>query len=261
MVPAPLIQEVDEAGFEQIMQLSTLVPVVVDLWATWCGPCKQLGPTLEAVTQEYGGKFALVKVDVDQCPRIAQAFQAQTVPTVVALLAGRPVPLFQGAYPKAEIRKIIDQLLQLASQAGVTGVIGEGGKAAAPEPQLSGEEKEIYALVDADEIDKAIALAEKTLRNNPEDKQRYQLLVDQLKLQARLTNPNVGEPETPLEVADACFASGDYQKAFSVLLEQVAKTSDEEREEYRARMIELLRLCEDPSAVKAARAQLSKLLF
>src|SRR5690606_34529973 len=89
-----------------------------------------LGPILERLTVEFAGRLLLAKVDVDANPGLAQAFQAQSIPTVVALIGGRPVPLFQGAVPEQQVREVFGQLLQLAAQQGVTGRVNapEGGE-------------------------------------------------------------------------------------------------------------------------------------
>ena len=107
-------------------------PVVVDLWAEWCGPCKQLSPILEKVVIELGGRLVLAKVDVDANPQLAQAFRAQSIPMVVALVGGQPVPLFTGAVPEQQVREVFAQLLQLAAQNGVTGSIDVAGDEGAP---------------------------------------------------------------------------------------------------------------------------------
>ena len=102
--------------------MSAIVPVVIDLWAEWCQPCKTLGPILEKLALEYEGRILLAKVDVDANPGLAQAFQAQSIPTVVALVAGRPVPLFQGAIPEAQVREVFAQLVRLGEQQGLAGL-------------------------------------------------------------------------------------------------------------------------------------------
>ncbi len=108
---AGVVVDATEDTFNDIVQQSLTVPVVVDLWAEWCGPCKQLSPVLERLAAEYGGRFLLAKVDVDANPRLAQAFQAQSIPMVVALLKGQPVPMFTGAVAEAQARQVIDELL------------------------------------------------------------------------------------------------------------------------------------------------------
>jgi putative thioredoxin len=106
------VKDIDQQQFgTEVLQRSHEVPVVVDFWATWCGPCKTLGPALEAAAAEYGGAFELVKVDVDQNQALAQQFAIQSIPTVVAFKGGRPVSQFMGAVPPDQIRQFIDALL------------------------------------------------------------------------------------------------------------------------------------------------------
>ncbi len=91
-----LVLDVTDDTFQDVLQLSSVVPVIVDIWAEWCGPCKQLSPILEQLTAEYGGRVLLAKVDADTNPQLVQAFQAQSIPTVAALIGGRPLGLFVG---------------------------------------------------------------------------------------------------------------------------------------------------------------------
>ncbi|TBX28494.1 thioredoxin family protein, partial [Nioella sediminis] len=114
-----------------VVEASQEVPVVVDFWATWCGPCKTLGPQLEAAVTAAKGKVKMVKIDVDQNQRLAQALAQQglplqSIPTVVAFYQGRPVDMFQGAVPQSEIKAFIDKLTGLAGDGG----LGEAVEAA-----------------------------------------------------------------------------------------------------------------------------------
>lgn len=107
-----------DATFEQVaIERSKQVPVVVDLWAEWCGPCKTLGPILERVVDETGGAVELVKVDVDKNPQIATAFRAQSIPAVHALRDGKVVDGFIGALPESQVRAFVQSLLPPKSEA------------------------------------------------------------------------------------------------------------------------------------------------
>jgi putative thioredoxin len=110
--PSGAVFDVTEATFQaDVVERSLNQLVVVDLWAEWCGPCKQLSPVLERLAAESGGAWVLAKVDVDANPRIAQLFGAQSIPTVVAIGGGQPVDAFSGALPEPEIRKWLNALL------------------------------------------------------------------------------------------------------------------------------------------------------
>ena len=106
------VKEIDQSQFgTEVLQRSAEVPVVVDFWAAWCGPCKVLGPILERLAAAYGGRFELVKVDVDANRELQAQFQVQSIPTVIAFKDGRPAATFIGAQPEAQVRAWIDALL------------------------------------------------------------------------------------------------------------------------------------------------------
>ena len=112
METAAPILDVDVRSFQrEVVERSRTTPVLLDLWATWCGPCKSLGPTLEKLAREMKGRFVLAKVDVDANPEIADALQVQSVPTVMLLKDGRMLDGFTGALPEAQIRKFLEHHL------------------------------------------------------------------------------------------------------------------------------------------------------
>ncbi|MCB9728981.1 MAG: tetratricopeptide repeat protein [Deltaproteobacteria bacterium] len=105
--------DVTEATFnDEVVHRSSRTPVIIDLWATWCGPCKTLGPILEGMAAEYGGAFVLAKVDVDQNPMLAQSMGAQSIPMVLAVFEGGIVDQFVGALPRADVKRFIDRVLE-----------------------------------------------------------------------------------------------------------------------------------------------------
>ena len=116
---ADLIRDVSVETFEQdVITASMTTPVIVDFWAEWCGPCKQLAPALEKAVRGAGGKVRLVKVDIDKNQMLASQLRIQSVPTVYAFFQGRPVDGFQGAVPESEIKAFIERLIQVASAGG-----------------------------------------------------------------------------------------------------------------------------------------------
>ncbi|WP_444667872.1 thioredoxin [Cereibacter changlensis] len=121
--PAPqgdLIKDTSEATFmKDVIEASREVPVIVDFWAPWCGPCKTLGPQLEAAVKAAGGKVRMVKVNVDENQMIAGQLRVQSIPTVFAFYQGQPVDAFQGALPQSELKKFVDKIAALAGDGGL----------------------------------------------------------------------------------------------------------------------------------------------
>ncbi len=272
-----LVFDVTDATFGQVLELSKTVPVVVDLWAEWCGPCKQLSPILEKVVTELGGRLVLAKVDVDANPQLAQGFRAQSIPMVVALVAGQPVPLFTGAVPEEQVRQVFTQLLQLAAQNGVTGTIDP-----ADEPSESAEEPqeaplpplhaEAFAAIEEGDFGRAIRAYETALAENPRDEDAKAGL-GQVRLLDRVQGLDLQEAhnaaaEAPQDisaqfaVADLDVAGGHVEDAFDRLLDLFAALPSEERGPVRERLVELFDLvgAVDPRVV-AARTRLTSLLF
>ncbi|MEV8368977.1 tetratricopeptide repeat protein [Microbacterium sp. NPDC064584] len=276
--PSPsLIMDVTDDTFPQILELSRSVPVVIDLWAEWCGPCKQLSPILEAVVTELSGRLVLAKVDVDANPQLAQAFRAQSIPMVVALVGGQPVPLFTGAVPEQQVREVFAQLLQLAAQNGVTGsvdVSGDGNAAdgepvEAPLPPLHAE---AYEAIEAGDYARAVVAYEKALAENPRDEDaraglgQVRLLdrVQHLDLQAARAAAAAGplDIEAQFAVADLDIAGGHVDDAFGRLLDLFGALPADDRSAVRERLLELFGLIGDADPrVLRARGRLASLLF
>src|SRR5690348_8491704 len=130
--------DVTEATFEtDVLERSRTVPVVMDLWAEWCGPCKQLSPVLEKLADEAAGAWLLAKVDVDANPQLSAALQVQSIPMVLAVIGGQLVPGFLGALPEGQVRQWLSQVLQVAQQLGLPGASDQPG---APEGDAGSDE-------------------------------------------------------------------------------------------------------------------------
>lgn len=271
-----VVVDATDETFGQILELSRTVPVVVDLWAEWCGPCKQLSPIIEKVTRELGGRVLLAKVDVDANPQLAQSFRAQSIPMVVALIAGQPVPMFTGAVPEQQVRDVFAQLLQVAAQNGVTGSLSVGDTADAPaaleEPELPPLHAEAFAAIEVGDYAAAIRAYEKALAENPRDEDalaglgQVRLLdrVQGLDLQAARAAAAEGplDIQAQFDVADLDLAGGHVDDAFGRLLELFSQLPSDQRTPVKERLIELFGLigAADPRVV-SARNRLSSLLF
>lgn len=273
-----LVMDVTDETFSQVLELSRTVPVVIDLWAEWCGPCKQLSPILERVVLELGGRLVLAKVDVDANPQLSQAFRAQSIPMVVALLAGQPVPLFTGAVPEQQVREVFAQLLQLAAQNGVTGTVdvtgtdAEAVEAEPTEPPLPPLHAEAFDAIEAGDFAGAISAYERALAENPRDEEARAGL-GQVRLLARvqdldLTAARAAAAAAPHDVdaqfavADLDLAGGHVDDAFGRLLDLFAALPADERTPVRERLVELFALIGDADPrVLRARGRLASLLF
>ena len=264
-----LVFDVDESTFTSLVAISERVPVVIDLWAEWCEPCKQLSPVLERVVTSYGGRLVLAKVDVDANPRLQQAFGVQSIPTVVALIKGQPVPLFQSALPEPQVQAYFDELLKLAGENGVTGYAAVGG--AEPEPAGPAHPEAEEALATGD-FDTAESLFKAALANSPADEEaKFGLaraglgrrLIDQEPadlIAAAEADPQ--DVEAAKAAADAEIVSGNAGSAFNRLISLIRTTAGDEKESLRLRVLDLFEvLGADDPAVTKARTALMRALF
>jgi putative thioredoxin len=243
-----LIKDATEATFmADVIDASREVPVIVDFWATWCGPCKTLGPMLEAAVTAAGGKVKMVKVDVDRNQRIAAQLRIQSIPTVYAFWQGQPVDGFQGAVPASELKAFIDRASALAGDGGLADalkaaedMLAEGAAVDAAETFVAilGEEPENpaaygglvrahLALGNLDQAEGLIAAAPAPVAKSKElDAARAQL---ELAKQAANAGPeaelraaveaNPNDHQARFDLAAALLAAGDPKAAVDQLLE------------------------------------------
>lgn len=253
----PLITSTDEEHFQDVMSTSQAVPVIMVMWSPRSLESKPALAMLEEITREHAGAFQLVEVDIDKVPAIAQAFQIQTVPTVVALVGGRPVPLFQGGASKEQVLPVVSQVLEAAAQMGINARIAvAAADTAAPIPP---EHEAPLAAEEEGRLDEAITLWERVVELNPRDEAAKSHLS-----RVRFAQRAYGEHDEsePAARADALFAAGDSAGAFDVLLELLAATSDEEeRDALRLRLLDLFRVAGSTPEVSKARTRLAMLLM
>ncbi len=230
--------DVTDATFETaVVERSKTVPVVIDLWASWCGPCKQLGPIIERVVADTNGAVELAKVDVDANQAVAAAFKVQSIPAVYAMVDGKIVDGFMGAQPEAAIREFVERLLPEVEESEIDKLVGVGDEPslrAALEIQSDhpGAVTGLAALlIDRGENDEAVAL----LGRIPESAETRRLVA--------LTRTGV--------------PSGDIESELSTLLATV-KDDDESRQ----RFVDLLAVMggDDPRTAEWRR-RLSAALF
>jgi putative thioredoxin len=265
--------EVSEATFQtEVVERSMGQLVVVDLWAEWCGPCKQLSPLLERLAAEAGGAWVLAKVDVDANPRIAQLFGVQSIPTIVAIGGGQPVDAFSGALPEPEIRKWLDSLLD-ALRDKLPGIAAAEAANGVEPPEVPEDPRFVEAEDAFETGDYAAAQAayERILDVEPANEQAKQALT-QVKFTARAeaAGPeSIARADAAPDDVDAQLGAADFEvadqlveEAFERLIGVVRRTAGPERNRVREHLVELFELF-DPSddRVMKARRNLAGALF
>ncbi|MFG2870198.1 tetratricopeptide repeat protein [Streptomyces sp. NPDC048338] len=280
VAPSALVIDVDEAGFERdVLQRSAEVPVVIDFWAEWCEPCKQLGPLLERLAVEYNGRFLLAKVDVDANQMLMQQFGIQGIPAVFAVVAGQALPLFQGAAPEAQIRQTLDQLIQVGEERfGLTGIAvdssaeGVADEAPVPAGPYDALLEAAMSALDAGDLAGAVQAYKNVLADDPAHPEA-KLGLAQAELLARVQDldPQLVRKEAadrPADVAaqiaaaDLDLVGGHVEDAFSRLVDAVRRTAGEDRDAARLRLLELFEVIgPDDPRVTTARQALARVLF
>jgi putative thioredoxin len=276
-LPYELVLDVTEETFEvEVVQRSTEVPVVVDFWAEWCGPCKQLSPILERLAEEYAGRIVLAKIDVDANQLIAQQFGIQGIPAVMAVVAGQLVPLFQGAENEANVRKILDQLIAVAEQrfgiVGLQGGAAEGEEPQAPRVPVDPALEAAHDALDRGDLGGAVQAYQNVLADQPGNAEaKLGLAQAQLLRRVEAVDPQEvraaaaatpGDVAAQLQAADLDLVGGHVEDAFGRLVDTVGRTAGEDRDTARLRLLELFEVIgpEDPRVI-TARTALARVLF
>ncbi len=257
--------DVSEATFQtDVLERSMTVPVVIDFWAEWCGPCKQLSPVLERCAEQDGGAWVLAKVDVDANPQLSAAAQVQSIPTTLVVWQGQVIPGFTGALPEAQVRDFLDQVVALSGAAPA----GEG------EASEVEEDPALLAADDAlarDDLDAAETAYREILNGQPDHPEARQGLAS-LTLLRRTEGVDLDAARAAAEasddvaahtvVADLELLAGDVDACFERLIALVQRTTDDDREAAKQHLLELLDLVgNDDPRVLEARRRLANALF
>lgn len=250
---------VTEATFQaEVLERSLSTPVVVDFWAEWCEPCKQLSPVLERLAVEGGGAWVLAKVDVDANPRLAQMFRVQGIPMVYAVVGGQPVDAFSGVVPEAQLRQWIQAVLKA----------GGASVAETADPRLDEADE---SLLNGD-LDAAEQAYRKILAEAPSDAAAEAGLA-QVGLARRVAGADpqavlaaaataTDDIDAQLLAADVEVLGGMAEQAYQRLVGLVRRTAGEDREKVRQHLVGLFTIAgPDDSAVALARRALASALF
>ena len=280
---AAVIEVTDETFNAEVVTRSQTVPVIMDLWAEWCGPCKQLGPILEKLAAEANGAWILAKVDVDANPQLSQALQVQSIPMVVAVVGGQVAHGFLGAMPEPQVREWLAQVMDIAQQMGLApaaggpaadgdGAQGLGAPGGPDDPMSDPAFAQAQEAMERGDLTAATAAFEKVLATDPGNPMATMGLA-QVGLLGRVSSYDQASARREAEdhpddvdaqarVADIDLAMGRIDTSFTRMLDTVAKTSGEDRDQARKHLLGLFEIFppRDPRVTKA-RGALSSLLF
>ncbi len=263
-VPALVIQ-VDANSIRDYLAISDSLPVLV-LFVQENDPASQsILSTVKLLTEKTAGKILTLVVDAVKSPELAQAFDLKQIPTLLGMLKGQPAPLFAGDQPAEQVQLIIDRVIQVGKENGLTGTV----KVSEPEPELSITHQQAFAAIEENNYPLARSLYEKALVENPND-QLAEAGLAQIKLLMRLEGKDLPslvsslgqDKDAVLERVDALVATGAASQGFEQLLVLFESTAKDQREPIRLRFVELFLIVgnEDPAVIKA-RKNLSLLLF
>src|SRR5690625_280011 len=273
--PDGLVVEATAATFNTLIEQSNNVPIIVDLYSGRSQASAELSNTLQQLVTEYAGKFLLARVNADTESDIVAAFGVQALPTTVAIVKTQPLPLFQGVHEAAQIRQVLDEVLRVAAENGVTGTLEvseEDPEEPAEEP-LPPHIQEAYDAIEQQDFDAAIEAFKKGLANNPADAEAKAGLA-QVELLKRLEGKDPaqvlteardalpGDVEAQLLAADVEVSMGQLSAGSQRVLAVITATAGAERETARKRLVELFLLAPEGSAdVAEARKKLALALI
>ncbi len=265
-VPGAAVVDVTEATFQsEVLDRSFQVPVVLDLWAEWCGPCKQLSPVLERLAAEGGGSWVLAKVDVDANPALAQGLRVQGIPAVKAVWQGQLVAEFTGAIPEDQARQFVTELVRATSGGAVPGDGAEepeaedprldAAEAALERGDLAGAEAAYQAILDVEPDHPVAGLALRQV-------QLFQRADAAGPDALALADASPDDVAAQTRAADFLLGTGDVEGAFARLVDTVRRTAGEDRDAARTHLVELFTVVgDDDPRVAAARRQLMIALY